>query len=175
MGAHILVEPWLVPSRPPVSLPEARPRVNSWPPRPPVNRPLPLEELRSPIGTGPVPSPFVKSEGTRNPLNCSSGNSLSSVSFVRSLRISKLISVSRAQPLVPFRKHLRPTWLVYLKTPTWGFTNTHAHESCGELSVGLYALEPTPHNATPSGELLRLDQPATHRLHQAPGRHDFNR
>merc|ERR1712212_312892 len=127
-------EPWLVPSRPPVSLPEARPRVSSWPPRPPVNRPLPPEESRSPIGTGPVPSPFVKLEGTRNPLNCSSGNSLSSVSFVRSLRISRLISVSRAQPLVPFRKHLRPTWLVCLKTPTCAPSTPSVSPLCPRIS-----------------------------------------
>merc|ERR1712142_1268786 len=84
-----LVEPWLVPSRLPVNLLEARLHVSSWPPRLPVSLRRPLEVSRNPIGTGPELSPFVKSEDTRNPLSCSFANSLSRGWFVKSLRISK--------------------------------------------------------------------------------------
>ena len=47
--------PWLVPSRPPASPPEARPHASSSPPRQLANLPLLQEVSRSPTGTGPVP------------------------------------------------------------------------------------------------------------------------
>merc|ERR1712106_627988 len=109
---------WLVLSRPPVSLPEARPLASSWPPRLLTNQLLLQEESRSPIGTGQELSPFVRSEGTRNLLSSSSASFPSSVWFVKSPKISRQISVSSRLPSVPFRKPPRPTSLVFLKTPT---------------------------------------------------------
>merc|ERR1712212_392864 len=102
---------WLVPSRPPVSLPEARLRVNSSPPRLPVSRHPPPEVSRSPIGTGPVPSPSVRSH-----------------------RTSRLIFGSRALPSVPCRKLRRPTSLACLRTPTCAPSTPSVSPSCPRIS-----------------------------------------
>merc|ERR1712029_180045 len=65
---------WLVPSRPLVNLPEARPPGSSWLPRLLASQPPPPEESRSPTGTGLVPSPSVRSGDTRSPLSSSSAS-----------------------------------------------------------------------------------------------------
>ena len=90
---------------------------------------------RSPIVSGLVPSPSVKSDGIKSPRNCLSASSLSSVLFEKLLRISRYVScilvvdglltcfrltyVSNHQPLWPSKKPLRHISSPCLKTQTW--------------------------------------------------------
>merc|ERR1712233_190283 len=60
-----------------------------------ASRPQRLEELRNPTVTDLAQLLSVRSEGTRNPLNCSSASCPSSVLSVRLLRTSKPTSGSR--------------------------------------------------------------------------------
>merc|ERR1712029_1216754 len=107
---HVNLSPWLVLSKLPVNLPEERPLVSNWPPRLPVRAPPPPVESRSPIVIVPVPWLFVRSVVTKNPLSSSSVNCPSSVSGEKLLRISKLISGSRALPLALCKRPARLTW-----------------------------------------------------------------
>ncbi|KAF7661579.1 hypothetical protein LDENG_00259080 [Lucifuga dentata] len=111
-------EIWLVPSRPHVNQPEEKRPGSSWPPKLQGRaRPL-LAASRSPIDIGLVLLLCERSVGTRSPLSCSSGSSLSSAWSGRSLRTSRQICVFRAQPLVLCRKPVRHTWLGCLRTQT---------------------------------------------------------
>ncbi|ODM86660.1 histone H3.2 [Orchesella cincta] len=76
------------------------------------------EESRSPIVTVPVPLPSEKSVVTRRALSSSSASSHSNVLFVKLLKISRPICVSRAQQLWLSKKLLKLTWSDFLKTPT---------------------------------------------------------
>jgi len=65
----------------------AKPLVSSSLPSKLARRPPSRPESRSLIVSGPEPSPSVKSVATRNRPSCSSANSHSNVSFVKSLRV----------------------------------------------------------------------------------------
>ena len=58
---------WPVPSKLPVSPPVARPPASSSPPRRRASLPPPPAASRSPTGTAPVPSRFVRSASTKSP------------------------------------------------------------------------------------------------------------
>ncbi|KAJ6627390.1 hypothetical protein B0H10DRAFT_383724 [Mycena sp. CBHHK59/15] len=110
---------WLAPSKPPASPPEAKPLGNSSLPRAPLARPprLPPGVSRSPTGSGLVPSLSVKSDGTRSPPSFLSASYPSSVSFVKSLRISRPTSVSSRRPSWLFRKPPKLISSPFLRTP----------------------------------------------------------
>ena len=80
---------WLVPSRPPANLLEARPQGSNWPPRPLARVHQPPEVSRSLTATSPVQWLSVKSGVTRSQPNCSSASCHSSVWFVKSPRTSR--------------------------------------------------------------------------------------
>merc|ERR1711944_106534 len=103
-------ETWLVRSRPPVNPQEARPQGSSWPPRLPGSLRHPPEVSRSPIGTGPAQSLYVRSGVTRSPPSCSSAS-----------------CPSRGWPG-------RPTWLVCLRTPTCAPSTPSVSPSCPRTS-----------------------------------------
>ena len=109
---------WLVLSRPPASLPVARPHESSWLPRLPGRAPQPPAESRSPTATGPAQWLSVRSVATRSPLSSSSGSFPSNGWCARLLRTSRLTCVSRARLLPLFRRRQRPTSLAFSRTPT---------------------------------------------------------
>ena len=97
---------------------EARLHENSWPQKLHESQHQLLVESRSHIVTDLVLLPFVKSEDTRNLLNCSSENCHSRDWFVKSLRTSKLTCDSSLLLSQLFKKPLKLTWLVFSRTPT---------------------------------------------------------
>merc|ERR1712111_256526 len=64
------------------------------------------------------PWPSARSVVIKSPLNSSSVNCPSSDSLEKLLRISKLILGFKVLLLVPFKRPLRLTWLVFFKIPT---------------------------------------------------------
>ena len=125
---------WHVPSRLQENLQEAKPHENSWLPRQPVRAHQPPVALRNLTDTGQELSPSVRSGDIRRAPNCSSGNSHSSALSVKSLKISRPICVSRAQPSWPSRKPARPTSSGSLKTPTCVLSTPREWPSCQRTS-----------------------------------------
>merc|ERR1711976_64749 len=83
--------PWHEPSKPLENRPEVKPHENNWPPKPPENPPHQPVASKNHTGTDQEPSLFEKSEGTKNPLNSSSENSLFRGSSEKLLKISRQI------------------------------------------------------------------------------------
>merc|ERR1711973_829997 len=125
---------WPVPSRPPVSPPEARPPGSSLPPRLLGSLPLLQEVSRSPTGIGLELLPFVRSGGTRSPPSSSSASCPSSVWSGRLPRISRLTRGSSHPLSWLFRRHLRLTLLVSLRTPTCAPSMLRGSPSCPRTS-----------------------------------------
>merc|ERR1711953_980319 len=92
--------------------------VSNWPPKPLGNLPHRPEEGRSLIVIALEPWPSARSVVIKSPLNSSSVNCPSSDSLEKLLRISKLILGFKVLLLVPFKRPLRLTSLVFLKIPT---------------------------------------------------------
>merc|ERR1712212_1036944 len=86
---------WQGPSKLLASQLEAKHQGSSLPLKLLGNLLQPLEASRSLIDTGLAQLPFERSEGTRSPLNCSSGSYRSSALFVRLHKTSRLILGSR--------------------------------------------------------------------------------
>ncbi|KAI0647903.1 hypothetical protein C8Q79DRAFT_1066525, partial [Trametes meyenii] len=110
---------WPVLSRPLVSPLVARPPVSSSPPRPPARlRPPRPVVSRSPIVSGLVLSPSVRSVGTRSPRSSLSASSPSSGWSVRLRRTSRPICASSHPPSWPSRRRPRRTSSPCSRTPT---------------------------------------------------------
>ena len=103
---------------------------NSSPQRQLVRALLLPVESRNLIVTGLVQSLFVRSVVTRNQPSCWSASCPSSVLCEKSLRISRPICVSRAPLWWLFKKLVRLTLLVCLKTPTCAPSTPSALPSC---------------------------------------------
>jgi hypothetical protein len=105
--------------KPLVSPPVARLLVSNLLPRLPASRHHRPEVSRSPTDTSQEPSLSEKSDVTRNPLSSSSESSPSNVWFVKSPRISNLISASNLLPSAPSKNPSRHTSSPSLRTPTF--------------------------------------------------------
>merc|ERR1712223_2323349 len=117
---HLNVEltKWPVPSKPQENPPEAKPPVSNWQPRLPENLPPLPEESRNPTDIVQVQSLSVRSDVTKNPLNCWSANCPSNVLSVKSPKTSRLTCVSNLPPSWLSKRHLKLTWSVFPKIPT---------------------------------------------------------
>lgn len=125
---------WHVQSRLPVSPLEERLHESSWLPRRLGRVPRPPVASRSPIGTVPEPSLYVRSGVTRNPLSCLSVSCRSSVWCVKSHKISKPIFASNRLPLAPSRRPAKPISLDFSRTPTCAPFMPSASPSCPRTS-----------------------------------------
>jgi len=125
---------WQEQSRPLVNPPVERLHANSWLPRPLARAHQQPAVSRSLTDTGPEPSPFVKSEGTRRAPSSSSGNCHSSAWFVKSLRTSRLTSDSRAPQSWLSKRPARLTWSAFSRTPTCAQSTPSVSPSCQRTS-----------------------------------------
>jgi hypothetical protein len=107
---------------------------NNLPPKPQERVHQQLVESRNHIDTDLVPSLSVKSEDTKNPLNCSSENCPSNAWFVKLLKTSRLTCDSKAPLSLPFKKHLKLTSLDSSKTPTCVPSMQNVSLSCQRTS-----------------------------------------
>merc|ERR1711934_438645 len=92
---HHSISRWQGPSKLLASQLEAKLQGSSLPLKLLGSLPQPLEASRSLTGTGLAQSPSERSEGTRSPLNCSSGSYRSSALFVR-LHSSAVMALQEA-------------------------------------------------------------------------------
>ena len=134
-GFHYeLILSWLVPSKLPENRLEERLPGNNLPPRLPGSLPLLLEEWRSPIVIALELLLFGRLDVIRSRLNCSFASFPSSDWSVKSLKISRLTWDSNRPLLWLFRRHLRRTWLVSLRTPISAPFTPRGWPSCPRIS-----------------------------------------
>ena len=125
---------WHEPSKLHENLLEAKPHENNWPPKPPERAHQLLVESRNHIVTDLVLLPFVRSEDTRNPLNCSSENCHSKDWFVKSPKISRLTCDSSLLLSQLCKKPQKLTWSVFSKTPISAPSTQRGSPSCQRTS-----------------------------------------
>merc|ERR1711934_1352963 len=103
----------------------------SPPPRPPRENPqLNQEVSRDPTDSDQEPLLSETSESSRNPLNSSLENFHSRDSSEKSPTISRTTSDSSHLPSLLSKKPLRPTWLVFSRTPTSAPSTPRESPSC---------------------------------------------
>merc|ERR1712096_549730 len=110
--------PWPEPSKLHANLQAARPLGNSWLQKLLVSQPLLQGVSRSHIGTGLAQSPSGRLGDTRIRLSCSSGRCHSSGWSERLPKISRQTSDFSRQLSWHYKKLVRLTWWVCLRTPT---------------------------------------------------------
>merc|ERR1712097_54860 len=108
----------------------------TWPPPspPPRENPqLPQEVSRDPTDSDQVPSPSETSESSRSPPSFSLENFHSRDSSEKSPTTSRTTSDSSHLPSLLSRKPLRPTWLVFSRTPTSAPSTPRELPSCQRI------------------------------------------
>merc|ERR1711988_959381 len=87
-------------------------------------------ESREPTDSDQEPSLLERSEDSKNPPSSSSESFLSKDSSERSLPTSRATLDSNPLPSLPSKRLLRPTWLVFSRTPTSAPSTPEELPSC---------------------------------------------
>merc|ERR1712167_57227 len=106
----------------------------SPPPRPPRENPQPPQEVsRDPTDSDQEPLLSETSESSRSPPSFSLENSHSRDSSEKSPTTSRMTSDSSHLPSLLSKKPLRPTWLVFSRTPTSAPSTPRESPSCPRI------------------------------------------
>merc|ERR1711971_215930 len=120
---------WPAPNKPPARAPEPNTQESTSPTRLP-KRTHPPVVSRNPTDSDQEPSLSEKSEDSRRAPSFSSENSHSRDSSVKSPLSTEANSDSSPLPSLPSRRLLKPTWLVFSRTPTSAPSTPRESPSC---------------------------------------------